>query len=98
MTPLTQLVLDGLLDNELAGIVSLGVSGDDGLPDDPTLRALHLERRELERRVEALRLLKDSMPPARYVKELEDLVTAIALKTREIRAAEETVRAAEKAQ
>ena len=32
----------------------------------PKLRALYLERRELERRVEALRLLKESMPPARY--------------------------------
>ena len=39
---------------------------EDGLPSDPKLRALHLERRELERRVEALRLLKDSMDPARY--------------------------------
>ncbi len=34
------------------------------LPSDPKLRALHLERRDLERRVEALRLLKDSMEPA----------------------------------
>jgi hypothetical protein len=49
---------------------------------------LHLERRELERRVESLRLLKDSMEPARYTSELEKLVTAVALKTREIRAVE----------
>ena len=58
------------------------------LPADPKVRALYLERRELERRVEALRLLKDSMEPARYIVELEKLVTALALKTREIRAAE----------
>ena len=47
-----------------------------------------MERRDLERRVESLRLLKESMDPAKYTSELEKLVTAIALKTREIRAAE----------
>ncbi len=72
----------------IAAVVSLGTVGKDDLPADPKLRALHVERRELERRVEALRLLKDSMPPARYTDELEKLVTALALKTREIRAAE----------
>lgn len=75
-------------DGKVAAIVSFGMAGDDGLPADPKVRALHLERRELERRVESLRLLKDSMPPARYTSELESIVTAIALKTREIRAAE----------
>ena len=75
-------------DGKVAAIVSLGVAGGEGLPTDPTLRALHIERRDLERRVEALRLLKDSMDPARYTSELETLVTTIALKTREIRAAE----------
>jgi hypothetical protein len=75
-------------DGRVAAVVSLGVVGGETLPSDPRLRALHLERRELERRVESLRLLKASMPPARYEAELEALVTAIALKTREIRAAE----------
>lgn len=75
-------------DGRIAAIVSLGVTGGEGLPTDPKARALHLERRDLERRVESLRLLKDSMEPARYTSELERLVTAIALKTREIRAAE----------
>jgi hypothetical protein len=75
-------------DGKVASVVSLGVTGDDGLPADPKLRALHLERRDLERRVEQLRLLKDSMPPAKYTAELERLATAIALKTREIRTAE----------
>ena len=73
---------------KVAAVLSLGTVGKDDLPTDPKLRALHLERRELERRVEALRLLKESMPPARYAGELEKLVTALALKTREIRAAE----------
>jgi hypothetical protein len=75
-------------DGKVASVVSLGVAGDDGLPSDPKLRALHVERRDLERRVESLRLLKESMDAAKYSAELEKLVTAIALKTREIRAAE----------
>ena len=37
----------------------------------------YLERRDLEHRVESLRLLKDSMDPAKYQSELEKLVTAI---------------------
>jgi hypothetical protein len=75
-------------DGKVAAVLSLGVAGDDGLPSDPKLRALHVERRDLERRVESLRLLKESMDAAKYSSELEKLVTAIALKTREIRAAE----------
>jgi hypothetical protein len=78
----------GAGDGKVAAVLSLGDAGDDGLPTAPELRALYLERREMERRVESLRLLKDSMEPARYSSELEKLVTAIALKTREIRAAE----------
>jgi hypothetical protein len=74
-------------DGKVAAILSFGVAGDD-LPTEPKLRALHLERRELERRIESLRLLKESMEPARYAKELESLGVAIALKTGEIRKAE----------
>ena len=73
-------------DGKLAAALSLGsAAGAAPLPDDPTLRALMLERRDLERRVEALRLLKDSLPPAKYASELERLVTDLALKTRDIR-------------
>ena len=39
----------------------------------PEGRALYEERRELERRIERLRLMKDSMEPARYTSELEKL-------------------------
>jgi hypothetical protein len=74
-------------DGKVAAVLSLADAGG-GLPSDPKLRELYLERRELERRVDALRLLKEGMDPARYNSELEKLVTAIALKTREIRAAE----------
>ena len=38
--------------------------------------------------MESLRLMKDSMPAAKYTAELEKLVTDLALKTREIRAVE----------
>ena len=74
-------------DGKVASVVSFGIAGDD-LPSDPKLRALHLERRELERRIESLRLLKESMEPARYARELESIGVAIALKTAEIRKAE----------
>jgi hypothetical protein len=76
-------------DGKLAASMSLGSVADAApLPADPKLRALYLERRDLERRVESLRLLKDGMPPAKYTAELEKLVTDLALKTREIRAIE----------
>jgi hypothetical protein len=75
-------------DGKVATLVSLGSTDAADLPADPKLRALYLERRDLERRVETLRLLKDQMPAAQYTSELEKLVTAVALKTREIRQAE----------
>lgn len=76
-------------EGQLAATMSLGSAADAApLPDDPTLRALVLERRDLERRVEALRLLKDSLPPAKYTSELERLATDLALKTRDIRTLE----------
>ena len=76
-------------DGKLAATLAIGSVADAApLPADPKLRALFIERRDLERRVESLRLLKDSMPPARYTAELEKLVTDLALKTREIRTLE----------
>ncbi|NOT25805.1 MAG: hypothetical protein HOP16_06840 [Acidobacteria bacterium] len=76
-------------EGKLAAALSLGSAADAvPLPENPKLRALYLERRDLERRVEALRLLKESMPPAKYTSELERLVTDLALKTREIRTIE----------
>jgi hypothetical protein len=76
-------------DGKLAAAMSFGSAADNApLPADPKLRALVVERRELERRVEALRLLKDSMPAAKYASELERLVTELALKTREVRTLE----------
>jgi len=76
-------------DGKLASLLSIGSVADAAaLPTDPKLRALVLEQRELEHRVESLRLLKESMEPAKYQSELEKLVTDLALKTREIRSLE----------
>ena len=52
---------------------------------DPKLRALLDERDALERQVAELRLRKDSMDPARYERELEALLTNLAIKTKTIR-------------
>jgi hypothetical protein len=71
---------------KVAAVLSLGsIAASDPLPADPKLRAIHLERRDLERRIEALKLLKGSMPADRYEGELEKLATELALKTRQIR-------------
>jgi hypothetical protein len=75
-------------DGKIAAVIALGSTAASGLPTDPKIRALYVERNDMERRIEALRLLKDSMEPARYTSELEKLATALAQKTREIRAAE----------
>jgi len=76
-------------DGSIAAMLSLGAAATDlKLPDDPALRKLYEERRELERRAEALKLMKASMPPAQYASELEKVLTDLALKSQEIRAIE----------
>ena len=70
---------------KLASAFALGTAGMGELPLDPKLRALYIARREAEQRVEALKVLKGSMEPARYEAELEKAVTALALRSREIR-------------
>jgi len=71
---------------KVASVLSLGSgSATDPLPADPKLRALYLERRDMERRIEALKLLKGSMPSDRYAADLEKMATDLALKTRQIR-------------
>jgi hypothetical protein len=73
-------------EGHIAALLSLGSVGQgDALPSDPKLRALHEERRALERQVESVKLMKDSMEPQRYASELEKLLTELALKTRTIR-------------
>jgi Peptidase C13 family len=71
---------------KVAAVLALGSAGaKDPLPADPKLRELYVERRDLERRIEALKLLKGSMPADRYASELEKLATELALKTRQIK-------------
>jgi len=52
---------------------------------DPELRRLFEERLALERRIAELRALRGQMEEAQYERELEELLVALALKTREIR-------------
>lgn len=76
-------------DGRVASVLSLGTAtGAITLPDDPKLRQLYLERQDLERRAEAVKLLKSSMPPAQYAAELEKVLTDLARKTQEIQALE----------
>ena len=51
---------------------------------NPTLRAALEEKRQLEDQIAGLRLRKPSIPSDEYDKELEKLVTALALKSRTI--------------
>ena len=76
-------------DGGVAAVLSMGTPTEAlKLPDDPKLRQLHEERRELERRVEAVKLLKGSMDAAKYTAELEKALTDLARKSAEIRALE----------
>jgi hypothetical protein len=73
----------------VASILSLGTpQAAEAMPADPRMRALYEERRDLERRVEGLKLMKTGMDPARYASELEKLLTALAVKSQEIRTLE----------
>ncbi|MCI0433429.1 MAG: C13 family peptidase [Gemmatimonadetes bacterium] len=51
----------------------------------PALRALYEERQKIERAIEQLKAVKDSMDPVRYEAELERLLVELALKNQEIR-------------
>ena len=76
-------------DGRIAAMLSLGAAAEDlKLPAEPALRKLYEERRELEQRAEALKLMKASMPPAQYAAELEKVLVDLARKSQEIRAIE----------
>ena len=63
-------------------------AGIAGLPDDPSLRALYQERLEIQAQVEALQATRGGTDETRYRAEMEQLLVAMALKSREIRAME----------
>ena len=75
-------------DGQNAAVLSLGSFNQQALPADEKLRALYLERQDLERRIDGLKLMKSGMDPQKYSAELERLATELALKTRQIREAE----------
>jgi hypothetical protein len=52
---------------------------------DPKLQALLNQRKELEQKIEELRINKGSIPDAEYDKQMEDLLVQLALKNQEIR-------------
>lgn len=73
-------------DGRVASVLSLGSAAEARpLPSDPELQKLYTERRDLERRIEGLKLMKSGMDPGRYQGQLEQLATELALKTRQIR-------------
>lgn len=51
----------------------------------PELRALYAEKAAIEKRIEELRAIRDTMEEEQYEKELEDLLVELALKNQEIR-------------
>jgi flagellar biosynthesis chaperone FliJ len=70
-----------------AAVISLGSMHAEALPADEKLRTLYLERQQIERQIEELKLLKSGMDPDKYNSELEKLATELALKTRQIKEA-----------
>jgi hypothetical protein len=75
-------------DGQSASVLAIGSLRRQAAPANEKLRALYAERDAIERRIESLKLLKSGMDPAKYAAELEKLATDLALKSREIRAAE----------
>jgi hypothetical protein len=66
-----------------AGAASAGLSAE-AIESDPELARLVSERRELEGKVEALKLQKESMPEDLYLQELERLLLELAALTQDI--------------
>ena len=66
-------------------------TGIAGLPDDPALRALYQERLEMQEQIEALQAIRGGTDETFYQTEMERLLVAMALKSREIREAEVVV-------
>jgi hypothetical protein len=55
-----------------------------GAETDPAIRALLEQQQQLEQQIAGLRLMKSTLPADEYDRRLEDLLTQLALKTREI--------------
>lgn len=59
---------------------------------DPALKVLYEERLALERRIEELKAVKNSIPADKYDAEFETLATELALKNRDLRQREEKIK------
>ncbi len=77
------LTTDGALARTLF-ITSGEGAGLAALPEDPALRALYLERLEIQEQIEALQATRGGLDAALYQAQLEQLLLAMALKSREI--------------
>ena len=75
-------------DGQSAAVLTIGSMRRAAAPANEKLRALYAERDAIERRIEALKLMKSGMDEAKYAEQLEKLATDLALKSREIKAAE----------
>ena len=60
-------------------VLAIGSMRQQTLPTDEKVRALYVERQQIERRIESLKLLKSGMDPEKYAAELEKLATELAL-------------------
>jgi hypothetical protein len=81
-------VLDDQADGAHARALFLGTGGETltaSAAADPALTALRQERRELERKLEALRARKATLAEAEYQQQLEGLLVELALKDEAIR-------------
>ena len=78
-------------DGRLAASFHLGRTGGRTgavATDDPALAALYEERAEIQRQIEQLQAVQESMTREQYEEQLEELLVQLALKNREIRALE----------
>jgi hypothetical protein len=82
-------VLDDTGEGQFASMMFLGGGGSATVlnvdTSDPAMKALVEQRDALEQQIAGLRLRKTSMPEAQYDSEMEKLLTALAVKTKEIR-------------
>ena len=72
-----------------AGFQLGGISvTEEEINQDPELRRLYEERRQVQARITELRVLRDAMQEEAYMAAMEELLVELALKNREIRAKE----------
>jgi hypothetical protein len=79
---------DGSEGRQAAALFLTAHPADGGLAidrSDPELRALADQREAIQMQIDALKLQKDAIEPARYEQEMERLLTELAVKTKAIR-------------